>query len=346
MSKEFTIDQTVVEYEGGFRVFDVVNVSSVSVYNNMMVFGIAKEWSLDTNAHFCIWEHFISECKSVNTFNPNMAFIDKNDHYGTSVDVGKYFGGGCPKAWRDAIGDASFGSSVFVLETCWYPTTVELLARVDRTINRMVCKWWRWRIVSLLVGDLVWWCFNASRRYLLPRAVETFTRLGFARAINYCIGSLIFVTSNMRKVDRDKWVEYKTGLEMNETVLYNDSYFYRVHLVIRVWMSVWHVENFYAPHVAGECLPCPDGLYLVWQIHIKRPEQPLFIDRSWGDVAHTAVMVLVVDRFWSCYRPVSLLRVTNRKTWGFDTWLIQACEKRRTRWYDCFDDSNHFLEFT
>ena len=76
-------------------------------------------------------------------------------------------------------------------------------------------------------------------------------------------------------------------------------------------------ENFYAPHIyAGECLPCPDGFVSgVADTSCKRPEQPLFIDRSWGDVAHTAVMVLVVGSFLivlsscffaSCYKPKNM----------------------------------------
>ena len=65
-------------------------------------------------------------------------------------------------------------------------------------------------------------------------------------------------------------------------------------------------ENFYAPHIyAEECLPCPDGFVSsVAAASCRRPETPIFIDRSWGTVAYTVTIMLVSDPF---NRPLLLL---------------------------------------
>lgn len=318
-------NDTLVEYGGSSRVFDVVNVSSVSVFNNMMVFGIAKEWSLDTDAHIFIYENFTSSVNAtrVNTFNPNMAFIDKNDHYGRSVDVGKYFVvAGAPKREETQSATPRLGAAfLYTRNVLVSNNPVELLApgrpndkpyglQVMTVENRVFVGWGS--------GLVVFQCTTV----LVSCVVEKrFSRLGFARAVNYyTIGPLIFEPSNMRKeLIEINVLNTKSVIEMNETaVLYNDSLLLScVPGYTGVNDCVACEENFYAPHIyAEECLPCPDGFVSgVAATTCQRPEQPLFIDRSWGDVAYTAVMVLVIGSFLivlsscffaSCYKPKNM----------------------------------------
>tara|TARA_B100000161_G_scaffold264608_1_gene238273 strand:+ start:2473 stop:3702 length:1230 start_codon:yes stop_codon:yes gene_type:complete len=320
-------NQTLVEYEGGFRVFDVVNVSSVSVYHNMMVFGIAKEWSLDTDAHIFVYENFTSSANAnrVNTFNPNMAFIDKNDHYGTSVDVGKYFVVvGAPKREETQSATPRLGAAfLYPRNVLVSNNPVELLApgrpndqpyglQVMTVENRVFVGWGSGLVMFQCIETLSPPSCTVEKR---------FTRLGFARAIQYyVIGPLIFDTSNMRKeLIEINELGLQHVIEMNETaVLYNGSLLLSCapgYTGVNVCVAC--EENFYAPHIyADECLPCPDGFVSgVASTTCQRPKQPVFIDRSWGDVAHTAVMVLVVGSFLivlsscffaSCYKPKNM----------------------------------------
>ena len=301
------VNHTEVVYGGGSRTFDVVNVSSVSAYNNMIVFGISKSWSTDLDAHILVYNNVTSstDVTRVDTFNPNIAFISSNDHYGWSVDVGKYFVVvGAPARQEIMSATPRLGAAfLYPRDVLLTNSPVELLAPgrpndvaygtyVMTVENRVFVGW--------STGVVMFQCTTVS---VACTVEKRFTRYGFARDIHYyAIGSLIFETINMRKeLIEINQLSNKNVIDMNETaVLYNDTILLSCAPgYTGVNECVACEENFYAPHLyAASCLACPDGFVSTVAATVcTRPDQPIFIDRSWGDVADTMVYLLVVTSF-------------------------------------------------
>ena len=297
-----------VEYGDGFRDFNIVNVTSASVFNNMMVFGVAKTWTTEMlDAHILVYANFTesAEAKRIDTFNPNKAFINRNDQFGFTVDVGKYFVVVGAPARKEIQSATPRLGAVFLYQTSTLiaNSPYELLApgrpndqpyglQVMTVENRVFVGW--------NTALVVFQCTTVSVACVVEKRI---TANRFARAVDYfVIGSSIFHLDNLRKELiqifelQDKVVDH-----MNQSaVLYKD----RLLLACPpgytgVQACIACEENFYAPHIyAEECLPCPDGFVSsVAAVSCRRPETPIFIDRSWGTVAYTVTIMLVSGSF-------------------------------------------------
>ena len=125
----------------------------------------------------------------------------------------------------------------------------------------------------------------------------------FARAVDYfVIGASVFHFDILcKELIQILELQDKVVDHMNQSaILYND----RLLLACPpgytgVQACIACNENFYAPHFyAAEYLPCPDGFVsLVAAVSCRSPDQSIFIDRSWGVVAHTVTILLVSGSF-------------------------------------------------